>query len=249
MESKTKGMIFQHIQAQISVGKKLLAVLIDPGKTSQTHLVQTALQAKQEGVDFLLAGGSLMLNQEMDETIRLLKKESGLPVLIFPGSTMQISAEADAILFLSMISGRNPDLLIGRHVESAAHIKQIQLEAISTGYMLIDGKQFSSVQYISQTLPIPHNKPDIASATAIAGEMLGLKMIYMDAGSGALQPISSDMIKSVRKCVSIPLWVGGGIRTSEQANAAWNAGANVVVVGNAIEENLQLIRQIAASKF
>ncbi|MBW7936927.1 MAG: geranylgeranylglyceryl/heptaprenylglyceryl phosphate synthase, partial [Flavobacteriales bacterium] len=167
-------MIYQYIQSLAAAGKKMLAVLIDPGKTSIQHVKDTVLQAKNAGVDFILVGGSLMLNQEMDDTIQAIKQETDLPVLIFPGSTIQISSKADAILFLSLISGRNPDLLIGRHVESAMLIKQIQLEAIPTAYILIDGKQFTSVQYISQTLPLPSDKPDIAIATAVAGEMLGM---------------------------------------------------------------------------
>ncbi|MCZ2444180.1 MAG: geranylgeranylglyceryl/heptaprenylglyceryl phosphate synthase [Flavobacteriales bacterium] len=241
-------MIYQYIQSLAAAGKKMLAVLIDPGKTSIQHVKDTVLQAKNAGVDFILVGGSLMLNQEMDDTIQAIKQETDLPVLIFPGSTIQISSKADAILFLSLISGRNPDLLIGRHVESAMLIKQIQLEAIPTAYILIDGKQFTSVQYISQTLPLPSDKPDIAIATAVAGEMLGMKMIYMDAGSGALEPVPEKILTSVKKHTAIPIWVGGGIRNPEQAIRAWQSGADIVVVGNAVEENLQLIKTIASSR-
>lgn len=241
-------MIYQYIQSLAAAGKKMLAVLIDPGKTSIQHVKSTVLQAKNAGVDFILVGGSLMLNQEMDDTIQAIKQETDLPVLIFPGSTIQISSKADAILFLSLISGRNPDLLIGRHVESAMLIKQIQLEAIPTAYILIDGKQFTSVQYISQTLPLPSDKPDIAIATAVAGEMLGMKMIYMDAGSGALEPVPEKILTSVKKHTAIPIWVGGGIRNPEQAIRAWQSGADIVVVGNAVEENLQLIKTIASSR-
>jgi putative glycerol-1-phosphate prenyltransferase len=166
-------------------------------------------------------------------------------VVLFPGDNLQINSHADAILFLSLISGRNPDLLIGKHVISAPILKDSGIEVVSTGYMLIDGGTPTSVSYMSNTTPIPANKRDIAVCTAMAGEMLGLKLIFMDAGSGALNPVGENMISAVKKSIDIPLIVGGGIRSAEKAKAAFEAGADVVVVGNAIESNKDLIREIA----
>ena len=176
--------------------------------------------------------------------LRTLRNAPGKKVIIFPGDNSQISSYADGILLLSLISGRNPEFLIGQHVKSSFLLKQSGLCILPTGYILIDGGDLSSVQYISNTLPIPTDKFEIASATALAGVQLGLKYIYLDAGSGAPNPISPIMVKAIKNQVSVPLFIGGGIKTQKQLEKAWNAGADIVVIGNAIENNVSLIQLI-----
>jgi phosphoglycerol geranylgeranyltransferase len=226
--------------------KPKFAVLIDPDKIEHLEQLQVLLDAsKAANVDFILIGGSLIVNDYLDTIIQHIKTHTQTPVILFPGSSRQLSYRADAILFLSLISGRNPDLLIGKHVETAPFLKRSPLEILPTGYMLIDGGVPTSVSYMSNTNPIPANKSDIAVCTAIAGELLGLRLIYMDAGSGAANPISPAMIRAVSQNIEIPLIIGGGIRTPEQAALAVEAGADVVVVGNALEKNPALIPEIA----
>ena len=221
--------------------KKQLAVLIDPDKLSPDELEVTAKIAQEAGADFLFVGGSLMTSDTLFHCIRTLKENSSIPVILFPGNSYQISRNADAILFLSLISGRNPDMLIGMHVLSAPYIKLSGLETIPTGYMLIDSGKPTSVTYMSNSFPIPNDKKDIAACTAMAGEMLGLRTIFMDAGSGALQTIPEDMITFVKGSIEIPLIIGGGIKTPEKAKSVLAAGADIIVVGNLFEENPKLI--------
>lgn len=196
-------------------------------------------------VDYIFLGGSLVITHHLDECVQQLKKSCNIPVILFPGSHTQVSRYADALLYLSVISGRNPELLIGQHVISAAMVKMSGLEVISTGYMVIDGGAPTTVSYISNTAPIPSNKDDIAMCTAMAGEMLGMKVIYMDSGSGARLPIPESMINRVASHVNIPVIVGGGIRDAEKAYLNCKAGADVIVVGNAIEKDLSLIKEMA----
>ena len=227
-------------------GKKQFCVLIDPDKHHQESLKRFTQQlSKSEQVDFILVGGSLLRKNNFEKTIAFLKAETEIPVLIFPGNSLQISRHADAILLLSLISGRNPEMLIGNHVVAAPLIKEAGLETISTGYMLIDGGQTTSVQYMSNTMPIPANKPEIAAATALAGEMLGMKLIYMDAGSGANETIPLDMITTVKQEISIPLIIGGGIKDARRVTACCKAGADVIVVGNLFEEKPEMVRELA----
>ncbi len=223
-------------------GKKLFAILIDPDKFESTEVIHLAEHAK---ADFILVGGSLLTTGNFVQCIATIKKATQLPVIIFPGNNLQISKDADAILLLSLISGRNPEFLIGKHVIAAPQLKSSRLEIIPTGYMLIESGKLTTASYISNTVPIPHDKTDIALCTAIAGEMLGLRLIYMDAGSGAQIPISSRMIREVSKQLNVPLIVGGGIRNAEAAISACEAGADIVVVGNAIEKNNGLIEDIS----
>ena len=183
----------------------------------------------------------------LDELLSDIRRQCDIPLVLFPGNSFQLSWRADAILFLSLISGRNPELLIGQHVVAAPFLKMSPLEIISTGYILVDGGVTTAVQYMSNTYPIPAHKDDIAVCTALAGEMLGLKMMYLEAGSGAIRPVSESMIEAVRGAVSVPLLVGGGIRTPEKAAAKLRAGADVVVIGNAIEQDPGLIREMAAA--
>lgn len=221
--------------------KKQLAVLIDPDKLSDEKLVETALIAEDAGADFIFVGGSLLTSDNLFRSIRTIKENSKIPVVLFPGNSYQLSRNADAMLFLSLISGRNPDMLIGMHVLSAPYIKLAGIETVPTGYMLIDSGKPTSVTYMSNSFPIPNDKKDIAACTAMAGEMLGLQVIFMDAGSGALQPIPVEMVRFVKGSIEIPLIVGGGIRTPEKANEMLEAGADIIVVGNRFEEQPELI--------
>jgi phosphoglycerol geranylgeranyltransferase len=196
-------------------------------------------------VDFFLVGGSLLTNLYLNKVVALIKDHCNIPVILFPGSNMHINAAADALLFLSLISGRNSDLLIGQHVVAAPILKKSRLEILPTGYILIDGGNVSTVSYMSNTTPIPADKYSVATCTALAGEMLGLKLIYLDAGSGALTPISPKMISSVKKAIEVPLIVGGGIDSVEKADKALEAGADLIVIGNAIEKNPDLLIDIS----
>jgi putative glycerol-1-phosphate prenyltransferase len=225
--------------------KKKFVVLIDPDKPTDEQIVEIVEKSVKVGVDFFFVGGSLLTTDSLDNCIKLIKKHCDIPVLIFPGNSLQISKWCDGFLLLSLISGRNAEMLIGRHVISAPYLKLYGNEIIPTGYMLIDGGKQTSVSYMSNTTPIPHDKDDIAMCTALAGEMLGLKIIYMDAGSGAIEPISAEMISKVKKTVEIPLIVGGGINTPEKAANAARAGADIVVVGNALEKGIDRLQEFA----
>lgn len=232
--------LLQHIELNSSNKKKMLAILIDPDHADELR-IKNLLQLAEGKADLLFVGGSLVTHGSMDITLKIIKKYSALPCIIFPGSPSQISQYGDAIFLLSLISGRNPELLIGKHVEAAPSLAQSQLEIIPTGYVLIDGGRVTTVSYVSSTVPIPSDKTGIAAVTALAGEQLGLKVIYMDAGSGAEIAISEEMIAAVRKSVKIPVIVGGGIKTKEGIHKAWNAGADVVVIGNQLEKQPELL--------
>ncbi|MFM2146365.1 MAG: hypothetical protein RL732_1201 [Bacteroidota bacterium] len=242
----TKSIYPSLVQSKKS-GRKSFAVLIDPDKTnpaSTDELLQLAVEAK---VDYLLVGGSLVVSNRLDEVVLQIKSSCDLPVILFPGSPSQISRHADALLYLSLISGRNPELLIGQHVISAAAVKESGLEIIPTGYMVIDGGAPTTVSYISNASPIPSDKNEIAVCTAMAGEMLGLKLIYMDAGSGAKRPVSEEMIERVASMTNIPLLLGGGIKDPEKAYRNCKAGADMIIIGNAIEKDPSLINEMSAA--
>lgn len=218
-------------------GKKQLAVLIDPDKTDipklKSFIKNTCIHAH-----FYLVGGSLLMKNNIDEVILEIKKHTKKKVFLFPGNSMQISKKADGILLLSLLSGRNPDFLIGQHVHAAPLLKNAKIQIIPTAYLLIDGGKPTTVSYISNTQPLPSDKPELAACTALAAEQLGMQCIYLEAGSGAQNPVSAEMIKTVRKWVHVPLIVGGGIRSMKEAEVAYKAGADVVVVGTALEINL-----------
>ncbi|MBL7884024.1 MAG: geranylgeranylglyceryl/heptaprenylglyceryl phosphate synthase [Bacteroidia bacterium] len=220
--------------------KKLFALLIDPDKFDVSVLKKATLSK----VDFILIGGSLITNGNFEACIEVIKKNCKIPLLIFPGNELQISSKADGILLLSLISGRNPDLLIGKHVLAAPLLKKSKLEIIPTGYMLIDSGKQTAALYMSNTNPIPYSQNEIAMSTAMAGEQLGMKMIYMDAGSGAEKCVSANMIKKVKSVIDIPLIIGGGINSVQKAKDACKAGADIVVVGNAIEKDSALLEKI-----
>lgn len=226
--------------------EKKFAILVDPDKAGKNEISRLAERAENLA-DFFFIGGSLLTKNNMEESIQTLKKISKVPVLIFPGNVLQVSPLADGILFLSLISGRNPEMLIGKHVISAPYIRQTGLEVLPTGYMLIESGKATAVSYMSGTTPIPQDKNDIAMCTAMAGEMLGLKLIFMDAGSGAENPVSTTMIADVKSCISIPLICGGGINSPSKASATVKAGADIVVVGNALEKDPMLLEDLSAA--
>lgn len=234
--------IYSSILTKKNKQKKLFAVLIDPDKFENTEVLKLAEASK---VDLLLVGGSLLTNGSFERCVETIKKNTKIPLLIFPGNNLQISKKADGILLLSLISGRNPDMLIGKHVVAAPVLNSSGLEIIPTGYMLIESGRQTTALYMSNTAPIPGDKADIAMCTAMAGEMLGLKLIYMDAGSGAKNCVSQEMIKKVSQHIKIPLIVGGGINNAEKAKKACKAGADIIVVGNAIEKNKSILKKIA----
>lgn len=240
-----KGSLYPLLADKKSRGEKSFAVLIDPDKIELPKLPSLAKAIRSARVDYLLVGGSLLVTNHLESVVELLKNETGLPVILFPGSPAQLTPKADALLYLSLISGRNPELLIGQHVQSAVTVWQSGLEILPTGYMLIDGGAPTTVSYMSNSWPIPQDKNEIALCTALAGEMLGLKLIYMDAGSGARQAIPTEMIKTVSHSLKIPLIIGGGIRTPEAAAERIRAGADLIVVGNAIEKDPGLIKEMA----
>lgn len=238
--------ILTYIKENKSKGKTSLAVLIDPDKYSdQSRLIKTVTLCNDNGVDLIFLGGSLLLSNDFDAFVKEVKSLTHIPVILFPGSPSQVSEHADGILFLSLISGRNPELLIGSHVIAAPSLAKMDVEILPTGYMLIDCGNTTTAHYISQTSPIPYEKKDIAYATAMAGQMLGLSCIYMDGGSGAKNTVSGDMISMVSQHIDIPLIIGGGIKTIDDVERVCDAGADVVVIGNIIEENPNLIQDFS----
>jgi len=237
--------VYEQIIAKKKAGKKQLAVLVDPDKADGDDLKRLGELSMKAGVDYFFAGGSLLTTGNIFDCVKGLKENSDIPVVLFPGSVQQLTADADAVLFLSLISGRNPEMLIGHQVTAAPLVKQLNIESIATGYILIESGNQTTVQYISNTIPIPADKDDIAAYTALAGELLGMKLIFAEAGSGALNPVSERMIERMREEISIPLITGGGIRTPEKALANCKAGADLIVVGNSIEQNKDLIRSLA----
>jgi len=234
--------IYNSLAEGQSKKQKKLVLLIDPDKFVSADIIK---RAELAGVDYFFVGGSLLSKGNFNKCVEAIKKQTNLPVVIFPGNTDQVSPAADGILFLSLISGRNPENLIGKHVQAAPILKKTNLEIIPTGYMLIDGGKITTATYMSNTVPIPHDKGDIAACTALAGEMLGLKLIYMDTGSGAKRHVSLQMIKEVKKTISIPLIIGGGIRTPEDAYEVCKAGADAIIIGTVAEESPEIVEQIA----
>ena len=229
---------------KLNSSKKQIAVLIDPDKTDIVKLGKIIEAAEKANIDFFLVGGSLLLKNNLEETIIFIKKATKKKVYLFPGNPTQVCNQADGILLLSLISGRNADLLIGHHVQAAPLLRQSRIDIIPTGYILIESGTATTVSYISNTTPIPANKPEIAACTALAGEQLGLQVIYLEAGSGALNAVSSETIKAVKRMIRIPLIVGGGIRTKAQVETAIAAGADVIVIGTAIENDIDFLQEI-----
>ena len=240
-----KHNLYNKILDKKKAGKKSFTVLIDPDKVDNASIDQLITLGTEAKVDYFFVGGSLVISNHLDDCIKQIKDSCNIPVILFPGSPSQICNDADALLYLSLISGRNPELLIGQHVVSAPFVKKSGLEIMPTGYMVIDGGAPTTVSYISNAAPIPADKNDIAVCTAMAGEMLGMKLIYMDAGSGAKRPISENMITQVARSIEVPLIIGGGITHPEKAYLNCKAGADIIVVGNAIEKDISLIKEMS----
>lgn len=220
---------------------KGIAVLIDPDKFKSKDAIEDFLKKiKLAQPNFIFIGGSSVARSDFDKCIEMVKKTLSIPIVLFPGASHHLSNSADALLFLSLISGRNPDFLIGQQVEAIDELEQMDIETIPTSYLLIDGGKMSSVQYVSRTQPIPQEEISIARKTAQAGKHLGHKLIYADAGSGAITPISNSMIKAL-STVKSPLIIGGGLRTIKSIHEAHMSGANLVVIGNKLEEDIDFL--------
>lgn len=235
--------IYQSILYNKAKGRKLFSVLVDPDKFSSTVI----READRSKADFIFIGGSRLKKETFHRCINAIKKLTKIPLVIFPGSGEQISQKADAILLLSLISGRNPDYLIGEHIHAAQQLKRSNLEIIPTGYILIGGGKKISTQSVTRTAPINNSDKNMVISTAIAGELLGMKMIYLEAGSGTKHPLNASLIKDVKKNISCPVITGGGIDSSEKSIEFCKAGADMIVVGNAIEKDHTLVSKIASS--
>ena len=228
--------IYNYLLSTIKAKGAAYLILLDPDKISDTNIIPFIKFCEKSGVDGFLIGGSLMISSNLDAVIEKIKSETPLPVIIFPGSVNQISAFADAILFLSVISGRNAEHLIGKHVVASPLIKKAGVEPISTGYILVESGITTTAVYMSGSLPVPKNKPEIATATALAGEYLGMKFIYLEAGSGAQESVPDEMVKAVSEECTIPIIVGGGIRNAQTARRKVENGASIIVTGNFFED-------------
>ena len=229
--------IYEHILEAISQNKKLLAVLIDPDKMQVENVEAFISKVNTTKSDYLFVGGSMVEEKVTDAIVSEIKKFTKLPVIIFPGDVTQITNKADALLFLSLISGRNPDYLIGKHVEAISRLKNTNLEVIPSGYILIENGKHTSVEKVSDTTPMARENIQLIVDTAKAGELLGMKLIYLEAGSGALHPVSEEIIKSVKQELTVPLIVGGGIRTLDKLESAYQTGADLIVIGTAFEKD------------
>lgn len=237
-----KNNIYKKILTNYAAKRKMIAILLDPDHCTNMQLDKIISILKTNTPDFIFVGGSHAVTST-DNLIETLKSKLNTDIILFPGNASQFSDKADALLFLSLISGRNAEFLIGQHVNSALEIKKSGIEVIPTAYILIEGGKTSSVEYMSNTRPIPHDKKSIALSTAIAGELLGMQLVYLEAGSGANMPVGKNMIQFVRKNLSVPLIVGGGIKTLDNLESAFNAGADIVVIGNAFESNPEKIEE------
>lgn len=243
-----KKPIYRRLQKQKEAGKKMIAMLIDPDKVDYDQLGATIQKANQAQIDLILVGGSLLTDGDLNRTIEEVKSYSTIPVILFPGSTSQISAKADGILFLSLLSSRNAEMIIGQQVTAAPYLRKTNLEIISTAYLLIDSGKQTTASYMSNSNPIPANKPEIAASTALAGTYLGMDVIYLDGGSGAKNPVPSDMISKVKEYTNQLLFIGGGVNSIEKAEKAFNAGADIVVVGNAVENDNSFLTELGVVK-
>ncbi len=243
-----KKSVKEALLSKLEEGKKCYWVLLDPDDFSLEEASRVASESQLCGADALLVGGSLLYSNHFDQFVLTLKESASIPVIIFPGDATQLSRHADALLYLSLVSGRNPANLIGEHVKAAPVIKDFGLEPISTAYMLVESGTVSSVEFMSNTRPLPRNKPEIAAAHALAAQYMGMSMVYLEAGSGALKSVPPEMIKMVRAFVDIPIIVGGGICSGIDAEEKLNAGADIIVTGNILrkENGLERMKEIAA---
>ena len=230
-------MIYQNIVTAMKNGQKLLAVLIDPDKLTAAKAPEFVKKINRSVATHIFVGGSTVAENITETLVRTLKAHTELPVVIFPGDISQITDHADSILFLSLISGRNPEYLIGKHVASISTLKQTTLEVIPTGYILVENGKETAVQRVTHTIPMSRDHTQAIVDTAIAGELLGMKLVYLEAGSGAIHPVTPNIISDVKEELNIPLIVGGGIRTKAQLEKAYTSGADMVVIGTAFEDD------------
>ncbi|MDT0553559.1 geranylgeranylglyceryl/heptaprenylglyceryl phosphate synthase [Urechidicola vernalis] len=239
-----QNQILNHIKSSKVKGEKMLAILLDPDKLKLEIISEIIDKINNQNVDLIFVGGSTVQKGITDNCIKEIKKYSNIPVLIFPGDYTQLTDEGDAVLFLSLLSGNNPEYLVHQQVKSAPFLKNSTLEIIPTGYILIDGGKETAVQRVSKTLPIPQNEIEKIINTALAAQYMGKDLVYLEAGSGATEPMEVIIIKTVSMQLDIPLIVGGGIRTKEQLENAYKNGADVVVIGTAFEENLNILQSL-----
>lgn len=231
------NLIYSNIQVAVKHGEKLMAVLIDPDKFLIENTQQFVKKVNASIATHIFVGGSLVYDNATDILVSELKKHTTLPIVLFPGDITQITKKADALLFLSLLSGRNSEYLIGKHVEAISKLKNTNLEVISTGYILIESGKKTAVEKVTNTAPMPRNHIQNIVNTAIAGQLLGMKLIYLEAGSGAKETLTQSIISQVKKELNIPLIVGGGIKSKSQLQNAYRAGADLVVIGTAFEED------------
>lgn len=236
--------VYNNILQAISEGEKLLAVLIDPDKMVLSHVPRFIEKVNASVATHIFVGGSEVEEKLTDSLVQEIKKHTKLPIILFPGDVSQITNQADAILFLSLISGRNPDYLIGKHVQAVSKLKNVNLEIIPTGYLLIENGKQTAVQRVTETKPLLNINSQLIADTAKAGELLGMKLIYLEAGSGALLPVSSEIIRQVKTDVGLPLIVGGGIKSKKQLEQAYQAGADLIVIGTAFEDDEAFFEEI-----
>lgn len=234
----------RHIQRLFASKKGQIAILVDPEKSNdEKKLLQLIEKSEFAGVNYFFVGGSTVTHEDFIHVVRFVKEHTSIPVIIFPGASHQICQDADALLYLSLISGRNPDYLIGHHVQSAHEVFDMNIEVIPTAYILIDGGNKSSVAYVSQTTPIPNDQLSIIVNTAKAGILQGKQLLYLDAGSGAKQTIRPETIRALNK-LNKPIIVGGGVKNKEKIQDFASAGANVIVIGNKIEADIDFLLDI-----
>ena len=237
--------VFSHLNSVINERGAAYVVLIDPDRKNEDSINSRVELANNSGVDALFVGGSLMMDGNCTERVKQIKEVSNVPVIFFPGGVGQLNSYYDAMLFMSVISGRNPHYLIGEQVIAAPLVKVMGIETIPTGYILMDGGAGSTVEFVSGTRPIPMNRPDVAVAHALAGQYLGMNLIYLEAGSGAKEPVAPGIVEAVNDAVDVPLIVGGGIRSPETASETVNAGASIIVTGTIIELHSNRMKELA----
>ena len=242
--------ILESLYEKYDQGKRQYWILLDPEDFEPEAAAKLARAAQETGtVDAVLIGGSLLQSNSFDFFVKSVRQSVTIPVILFPGDATQLSGHADALLYLSLISGRNPVNLIGEHVKAAPIIRKLGIEPIATGYMLVESGTVTSVEFMSNTRPLPRNKPEIAAAHALAAQYMGMKLIYLEAGSGASRTVPVEMIEKVKKHVDIPIIVGGGIRNEKTALAILNAGADIIVTGNLLSRRggREQMRRIGAA--
>ncbi|NRA91171.1 MAG: geranylgeranylglyceryl/heptaprenylglyceryl phosphate synthase [Psychroserpens sp.] len=236
--------ILEQIKMSSGHGEKLLAVLVDPDKLNSEAVSPFFQKVNQSVATHIFVGGSTVADEVTDQLVAVIKHNTDLPVIIFPGDVTQISNKADALLFLSLISGDNPEYLIGKQIKAVKKLKGIDLEVIPTGYILIENGKPTAVELVTKTAPISRQDLDLIVDTAKAGEYLGLQLIYLEAGSGALHPVTEEIISKVKRALNIPVIVGGGIRSKSQMDSAFHAGADMVVIGTAFEKDASFFEDL-----